>query len=120
MGTSVSTPTTPAPGIPALPIESPVPIEPILHADRKNEGRMPATSARADEPGLIPRMIAALAALLTAAVPSALAAEAPASAIHSAPAQLVLIHGTILTVDAADSSAQALAIREGKIEAVGT
>jgi predicted amidohydrolase YtcJ len=41
----------------------------------------------------------------------------PASA---PPAQLVLIHGKILTVDAADSTAQALAIRDGKIAAIGT
>jgi len=40
-------------------------------------------------------------------------AQAPATA------QLVLIHGRILTVDAADSTAQALAIRDGKIIAIG-
>jgi predicted amidohydrolase YtcJ len=36
------------------------------------------------------------------------------------PAQLVLIHGRILTVDANDSIAQAVAIQDGKIVAVGT
>ncbi|MGO9718224.1 MAG: amidohydrolase family protein, partial [Steroidobacteraceae bacterium] len=35
------------------------------------------------------------------------------------PPQLVLFHGRILTVDAADSIAQAIAIRDGKIVAVG-
>jgi predicted amidohydrolase YtcJ len=34
--------------------------------------------------------------------------------------QLILVHGRILTVDAADSIAQALAIRDGKITAVGS
>ncbi len=36
------------------------------------------------------------------------------------PADLVLYHGTVLTVDAKDSVAQALAVRGGKIIAVGT
>jgi predicted amidohydrolase YtcJ len=36
------------------------------------------------------------------------------------PADLVLIHGTLLTVDAKDSVAQALAVRGGKIVAIGT
>jgi predicted amidohydrolase YtcJ len=35
-------------------------------------------------------------------------------------AQLILFHGRILTVDAQDSVAQALAVRDGKIIAVGT
>ena len=35
-------------------------------------------------------------------------------------AQLVLIHGRIITVDAQDSTAQALAVRDGRIVAVGT
>ena len=35
-------------------------------------------------------------------------------------AQLVLVHGKIITVDAADSVAQAIAIRDGKILKVGT
>lgn len=43
------------------------------------------------------------------------AAAAPAPA-----PDMVLVHGKILTVDAADSIAQALAIRDGKIVAVGT
>ncbi|MEA3150871.1 MAG: hypothetical protein QOD56_1810, partial [Gammaproteobacteria bacterium] len=34
-------------------------------------------------------------------------------------AQLVLLHGRIITVDASDSIAQALAVRDGKIIAVG-
>ena len=38
----------------------------------------------------------------------------------AAPADVVLIHGNIITVDAADTVAQALAIRDGKIIAVGT
>ncbi len=36
------------------------------------------------------------------------------------PAQLILFHGHILTVDSRDSVAQALAVRDGKIIAVGT
>jgi predicted amidohydrolase YtcJ len=36
------------------------------------------------------------------------------------PPQLILVHGRILTVDAHDSTARALAIRDGKIIAVGT
>ena len=43
-----------------------------------------------------------------------------ASAHAQAPADLILIHGKILTVDAKDSIAQAIAIRSGKIVAVGT
>lgn len=38
----------------------------------------------------------------------------------AAPAQLILFHGHILTVDSRDSVAQALAVRDGKIIAVGT
>ncbi len=54
--------------------------------------------------------------LLIAAIPcllSALAARAQAP-------DLILIHGKILTVDAQDSVAQAIAIRQGKIVAVGS
>jgi predicted amidohydrolase YtcJ len=36
------------------------------------------------------------------------------------PADLILVHGKILTVDAKDSIAQAIAIRQGKIIAVGS
>ncbi len=36
------------------------------------------------------------------------------------PADLILIHGKILTVDAKDSIVQAVAIRQGKIVAVGS
>jgi hypothetical protein len=54
-----------------------------------------------------------------------MAAAAPAGAVPApaapiAPAELVLIHGKILTVDAADSTAEALAVRDGKIAAIGT
>jgi predicted amidohydrolase YtcJ len=52
-----------------------------------------------------------LAAVLLAVVGVARAA---------APPQLILFHGRILTVDARDSIAQALAIRDGKIIAVGS
>src|SRR6201996_7469652 len=43
-----------------------------------------------------------------------------ASAHAQAPADLILIHGKILTVDAKDSIAQAIAIRAGKIVAIGS
>jgi predicted amidohydrolase YtcJ len=69
------------------------------------------------------RFLVICAALLTGAGPGAApAATGPtlSAAAHVPPAQLVLIHGTILTVDAADSTAQALAIRDGKIAAIGT
>ena len=51
-----------------------------------------------------------------------LALEAAGAANNEAapPADLVLIHGKIITVDAADSIAQAVAIRGGKIVAVGS
>jgi len=42
------------------------------------------------------------------------------NARSNVPADLVLVHGTILTVDAQDSVAQALAVRGGKIVAIGT
>ncbi len=42
------------------------------------------------------------------------------SASAQQPADLILIHGKILTVDAKDSIAQAIAIRQGKIIAVGS
>jgi predicted amidohydrolase YtcJ len=42
------------------------------------------------------------------------------SASAQLPADLILIHGKILTVDARDSIAQAVAIRQGKIIAVGS
>jgi predicted amidohydrolase YtcJ len=41
-------------------------------------------------------------------------------AAAAAPPQLILIHGRILTVDSHDSIAQALAIRDGKIIAIGS
>src|SRR5450755_391650 len=49
---------------------------------------------------------------------SALAVSGIASA--ALPAQLILFHGRVLTVDAQDSIAEALAIRDGKIIAIGT
>jgi predicted amidohydrolase YtcJ len=42
------------------------------------------------------------------------------SAYAQQPADLILVHGKVLTVDAKDSIAQAVAIRKGKIIAVGT
>jgi predicted amidohydrolase YtcJ len=56
---------------------------------------------------------------LIALIGAAPARSAPAQAVEP-PAQLVLFHGRILTVDAADSIAQAVAIRDGKIVAIGT
>jgi predicted amidohydrolase YtcJ len=50
---------------------------------------------------------------------AAIAAPAPETPSSSAPA-LILFHGKILTVDSRDSTAEALAIRDGKIIAVGT
>jgi predicted amidohydrolase YtcJ len=47
------------------------------------------------------------------------AAAAPATPASAAPA-LILFHGRILTVDPKDSIAEAVAIRDGKILAVGT
>ena len=44
----------------------------------------------------------------------------PAPAQAAEPPQLVLFHGHILTVDAQDSAAQAIAVRDGKIIAVGS
>jgi predicted amidohydrolase YtcJ len=40
--------------------------------------------------------------------------------LFSQQADMVLVHGTVLTVDAEDSVAQAIAVRDGKIVAVGT
>ena len=50
----------------------------------------------------------------------ALAASAPTRAQPPPSADLVLINGTILTVDANDTVAQAVAIAGGKIVAVGS
>ena len=60
---------------------------------------------------------AAASALICALATSAAGA---ANVDAAPPADLVLIHGKIITVDAADSIAQAVAIRGGKIVAVGT
>ena len=100
---------------------------------------MSVTSARVNHSARRPPLIGVIsfAALLAAAGPGAAPAapgqpsaaprrpspapvQASAAASRAPPAQLVLIHGTILTVDAADSTAQALAIRDGKIAAIGT
>ncbi len=61
---------------------------------------------------MLGRTLAALGAL------SILASPPPAKAAE--PAQLVLIHGRIITVDSHDSIAAALAVRDGKIIAIGT
>jgi predicted amidohydrolase YtcJ len=84
---------------------------------------MSVTSARVNDAARRRIVVISFAALLAAAGPGAAPAapgQASAAARRAAPAQLVLIHGTILTVDAADSTAQALAIRDGKIAAIGT
>src|ERR1700686_78630 len=66
------------------------------------------------------------AAVLTAATSHCAFAMGKASAKKSAATKndsapdLVLIHGNVLTVDAGDSIAQALAIKSGKIIAVGS
>ena len=49
-----------------------------------------------------------------------LGAVAASRAFAESPADLVLVHGTVLTVDAQDSVAQAIAIRAGKIVRVGS
>ena len=77
---------------------------------------MSVTSARVNLAARRGIVAIAFAALLAAAGPgTALGAHGEAEAKRAPTAQLVLIHGTILTVDAADSTAQALAIRDGKI-----
>jgi predicted amidohydrolase YtcJ len=59
--------------------------------------------------------------LLTRLLPCAcLLALSGRVAAQAPPAQLVLFHGRILTVDPTDSTAQAVAIRDGKIVAIGT
>ena len=67
-------------------------------------------------------MLATTAAILALCVaPTIVAVNAsgqqPAA---SAPADLVLVNGKILTVDASDSVAEAVAISGGRIVAVGT
>src|SRR5258708_18311924 len=52
-------------------------------------------------------------ALLTAAL-------GPFASLYAQQADMVLVHGTVLTVDSKDSVAQAIAIRSGGIIAVGT
>jgi predicted amidohydrolase YtcJ len=68
--------------------------------------------ARVNQTAHLPRSLLAFASLF------ALGGAALAQA--SGPPQLVLFHGRILTVDSTDSTAQALAIRDGKIVAIGT
>ena len=58
--------------------------------------------------------LALIIAFTTVAAPGPMRAQAPA------PADLVLVNGTVLTVDATDSVAQAVAIAGGKIVAVGS
>ena len=58
--------------------------------------------------------LALITAFTTLAAPGPMRAQAPA------PADLVLVNGTVLTVDATDSVAQAVAIAGGKIVAVGS
>ena len=58
--------------------------------------------------------LALIIAFATLAAPGPMRAQAPA------PADLVLVNGTVLTVDATDSVAQAVAIAGGKIVAVGS
>jgi predicted amidohydrolase YtcJ len=51
---------------------------------------------------------------------AAMTLAASGMACAALPPQLILFHGRVLTVDAQDSIAEALAIRDGKIVAVGT
>ncbi|HEX4151624.1 MAG TPA: amidohydrolase [Steroidobacteraceae bacterium] len=62
----------------------------------------------------------ALAGFLVAIMPLRPALCASAERASSPPPDLVLFHGTILTVDARDSTARALAVHAGKIVAVGS
>jgi predicted amidohydrolase YtcJ len=68
-------------------------------------------SARRRHPALLIAGLTLGAAGITAAAPAAPPSPAPS---------LILFHGKILTVNAEDSIAEALAIRDGKIVAVGT
>src|SRR5687768_12218978 len=63
------------------------------------------------------RMLLLISALLAAA---ALPPDPPRVAAQSAPADTVLLNGTIITVDPQDSIAEALAIRGGRIVSVGS
>jgi len=67
---------------------------------------------RVNQTAQLPRSLLAFACLF--------APGGAALAQASAAPQLVLFHGRILTVDSTDSTAQALAIRDGKIVAIGT
>src|SRR5271165_1733233 len=51
---------------------------------------------------------------------AALLARSPGAPAQAPPPQLVLLHGRILTMDSHDSTAQGLAVRDGKITAIGT
>jgi urease alpha subunit len=76
------------------------------------------TGVPVTEIALSRKTLLSLAVLLLSLSTSCLAQ--PASAPPATKADLVLINGTILTVDAKDSVAEALAIRGGKIIAVGS
>jgi predicted amidohydrolase YtcJ len=65
---------------------------------------------------LLPRLVPVACLLAWSGAAPGQGAAAP----QEAAPQLVLFHGRILTVDAADSTAQALAVRDGKIVAIGT
>src|SRR5579859_5681592 len=106
----------------------------ISGCNQKNQGRMSLMFIRVNHPAVLAAAPAALllsvlaasaaagaaAGTVAGAASGAVAPEAPAArATPRAPAQLVLVHGKILTVDDKDSTAEALAIRDGKIEAVG-
>ncbi len=67
-----------------------------------------------------PRTASLFRCLLPVALLLAGAAPLRAQEPPQRPADLVLIHGKILTVDARDSVAEAVAIRDGKILGVGT
>ncbi|MEP6883946.1 MAG: amidohydrolase [Gammaproteobacteria bacterium] len=72
---------------------------------------------------VIPRACLRRAVLLLAGSAAGFTGTAGFAGTASAeplPAQLILFHGRVLTVDSRDSIAQALAIRDGKIIAVGT
>ena len=71
-------------------------------------------SARVNRTTRLVRRMLPVAGLL------ALAGGAPAQAPQAPPPQLLLFHGRILTMNPGDSIAQALAVRDGKIIAVGT
>ena len=72
-------------------------------------------AARVNTPRVKSTTATLLAAFLTAAGPALPSAQGPA-----APADLVLINGNILTVDAGFRTVQAVAVRDGRFAAVGS